>query len=158
MKAGQMEPPAVPPELAALRAVEDRVAAFEELDAHPLMTVEAPECTDEKTEKFRAEWGPWSGRKARGSEFCLLPPAPVLTPETAKALVRECVTIVRPGEVLAVRLPLSFTSGDLDYAREYARTVERETGVKVAFIPGEELGVAQAEPGNSPDNRATAEG
>ncbi len=73
----------------------------------------------------------------------LLPASPVLTPETAKALAREYVTIVKPGEVLAVRLPMNFQSDDMDRAREYARQVERETGVKVAFIPGEEFGVAQ---------------
>lgn len=141
-----MEPPAVPPELAALRAVEERVAAIE-----ALLLPRVPEWTAEQAAEFREKFA----QLGAGHEIRLLPPAPVLTPETAKALVRECVTIVRPGEVLAVRLPLSFTSGDLDYAREYARTVEREAGVKVAFIPGEELGVAQAGPDNSPDNRAT---
>jgi hypothetical protein len=62
--------------------------------------------------------------------------------ETLLAAVRESVTVVKPGEVLAVRVPLSFSRGDLDQARAYGRTVEQETGVKVAFLPGEEFAVA----------------
>jgi hypothetical protein len=59
--------------------------------------------------------------------------------ETLLAAVRESSIALKPGDVLAVRLPLSFNRAELKYARDYGHAVERETGVKVAFIPGEEF-------------------
>jgi hypothetical protein len=151
MQPGPIESPSVPPELAALRALEDRIAAIEAALLPPQI-----EWTDEQVADFKAKWdeftasGDWEHRKYQP---VWLPPAPVLTPETAKALAREYVTIVKPGEVLAVRLPLDFSPGDVDNAREFARQVERETGVKVTFIPGEEFGVARPEPDSDTDGR-----
>jgi hypothetical protein len=68
-----------------------------------------------------------------------LQPRRLLTPETARELLRECVTVVKPGEVLAVRLPMNMNSQDMERAHDYGKAIERETGVKVAFIPGEEF-------------------
>ena len=53
--------------------------------------------------------------------------------------VRESGIALRPGDVLAVRLPMQTHAGALRDFRDYARLVEQETGVKVAFIPGEEF-------------------
>jgi hypothetical protein len=59
--------------------------------------------------------------------------------ETLLAAVRESSVGLKPGDVLAVRLPLSMNQADLKHARDYGHAVERETGIKVAFIPGEEF-------------------
>jgi hypothetical protein len=59
--------------------------------------------------------------------------------ETLLAAVRESSVALRPGDVLAVRLPLTLNGAELKRARDYGHAVERETGIKVAFIPGEEF-------------------
>jgi hypothetical protein len=66
-------------------------------------------------------------------------PVSSLSPDDLRALVTECVAVVKPGEVLAVRLPTDIDSRQVRGAREYGQQIERETGVKVAFIPGEEF-------------------
>jgi hypothetical protein len=145
MKAGQMEPPAVPPELAALRAVEERVAALE-----ALLLPRVPEWTAEQAAEFREKFA----QLGAGHEIRLLPPAPVLTPETAKALVRECVTVVSPGETLVIRVPESWAPQQVEYYQEYADAATESGRIpfRVLVVIGEELGVARPEPGNSPDN------
>jgi hypothetical protein len=62
-----------------------------------------------------------------------------LDPAVLADAVRESGIALRPGDVLAVRLPLSCNRADLKQARDYGLAVERETGIKVAFIPGEEF-------------------
>jgi hypothetical protein len=59
--------------------------------------------------------------------------------ETLLAAVRESSVGLKPGDVLAVRLPLSMNQAELRRARDYGHAVERETGIKVVFIPGEEF-------------------
>lgn len=53
--------------------------------------------------------------------------------------VRESGIALKPGDVLAVRLPPGTSRYQLDNARRYGEVVERETGVKVAFVIGEEF-------------------
>jgi hypothetical protein len=57
------------------------------------------------------------------------------------AAIRECITVVGPGEVLAVRVP-----GDLPdeiYGRlaEHAQAIREETGgtARIVFVAGEEF-------------------
>lgn len=140
----------------AAAALAERVAALEALllPREPGWTPEMVEEVAAERERHLSEEPPFGHRKYESAG--VLPPGPPrLTPETVRALLSECVTVVKPGEVLAVRLPLDFSPDDMGHAREYARTVELETGVKVAFIPGDDFAVAQAGPGNSPDNLTT---
>jgi hypothetical protein len=53
--------------------------------------------------------------------------------------VRESGIALRPGDILAVRVPSGIPAHDMHRARDYGHAVERETGIKVAFIPGEEF-------------------
>lgn len=53
--------------------------------------------------------------------------------------VRESGIALKPGDVLAVRLPMSFNGSELQRAGDYAKLVEADTGIKVAFVPGEEF-------------------
>lgn len=99
--------------------------------------------TPEQAQEFKAEFErSWAERKYEPLK--ILAPRPLLTPEIARELLRECVTVVKPGEVLAVRLPLDMNGDDMDRAREYALRVERQSGIKVAFIPGEEFAAVDA--------------
>jgi len=71
-----------------------------------------------------------------------------LTEEEIRQLLRECVTVVKPGEVLVIRVP-DFTPEQL---REYSDMVrwwldENAPGVKCLITVGEELGVAEVAPG-----------
>lgn len=72
---------------------------------------------------------------------------PMLHKETILAAIRECVTVVKPGETLAVRLSENFTSGQL---REYQEAIDSMTeyrglGIHVLVLPGEELAVLPSE-------------
>lgn len=134
-------------------ALADRVATLEEQLAHPLVRIDAPpEWTDAQLQEFADEW-----RQQTGShEIRLLPPGPVLTPETAKALLSECVTVVSPGETLVIRVPEGWTSRQADEYQEYAdaATDSGRIPFRVLVVIGAELGVARPEP----DNRTTPEG
>ena len=127
--------------------LEQRVAALEERLTFPLLMVEAPEWTDEQAETFQAEFG----RQLRSGEFRWLPPgSPLLTPETARALLRECVTVVSPGETLVIRVPDTWTAQQADVYQEYAdaATASGRIPFPVLVVLGAELGVARVEPGN----------
>lgn len=126
-------------------ALEDRVAALEDLVAHPLMAADA--FTGEQEAELRASLDAL-GQDGKPFEYRVLPPHPLLTPETARALLRECVTVVRPGETLIVRAHEHWTPQQVRELQDYADTVTeyRDLGVKILFVPGEEFAVAQPKP------------
>lgn len=121
--------------------LEARVAALEELIARPLMTAEAPEWTPEQLADFER-------RRLERRSWPLVnfpPPAPALTPETAKALLRECVTVVSPGETLVVRVPDTWTPQQAGEYQEHAdiATASGRISFPVLVLIGEELAVAK---------------
>jgi len=59
--------------------------------------------------------------------------------ETLIAAVRESSVGLKPGDVLAVRVRPGLHRDDMRMLRDYGHAVERETGIKVAFVPGEEF-------------------
>jgi len=76
-------------------------------------------------------------------------PGAVLDEATIAVLLRECVTVVRPGELLVIR----FAPGELDmathdrYAQRLRAELERTApGVQAVIVVGDELGVATMEP------------
>jgi hypothetical protein len=70
-------------------------------------------------------------------------PDPVtLTPETILAAIRECVTVVKPGETLAVRCHESWTPEQIEYCQEWLNA--RSDGVSVLLVPGAEFAVVTA--------------
>ncbi len=106
-----------------------------------LLVPQFPEWTEEQVTEFRRKWEEHAKEPPR-----LLPPAPLLTPELARALLRECVTVVKPGETLVIRAPDSWTPEELRTYQEYADAAT-EAGVApfgVLVVLGEELGVAEA--------------
>jgi hypothetical protein len=68
---------------------------------------------------------------------------PELSPETVRALLRECVTVVRPGEVLAVRLPVGMTCADVARAQAITQEVAKSAGIQAVALVGEEFAVAE---------------
>jgi 2,4-dienoyl-CoA reductase-like NADH-dependent reductase (Old Yellow Enzyme family) len=71
-----------------------------------------------------------------------------LTPEAARALLRECVTVVRPGETLVVRAPDWWTPEQVAEYQRYANAATADGGspFKVLVVLGQELAVVQPEP------------
>ena len=74
-----------------------------------------------------------------------------LTPDEVRQLLRECVTVVKPGEHLILRVPWSTTPSQVrelqEVVNEMAGYLERP--FRMLVLPGDELGVA--EPGGIPD-------
>ena len=55
------------------------------------------------------------------------------------AAIRQCVTILEPGEVLAVRVPGTLSDSDHGRLRNHAEAIRQAHGVTVLFLPGEEF-------------------
>lgn len=71
-----------------------------------------------------------------------------LKPENVRELLRECVTVVQPGEILVLNFPHLSMAG-LDEVRERLRAWNAENGtdLKVLIMSGDvELGVAPDRP------------
>ena len=71
-----------------------------------------------------------------------------LTPAGVRSLLRECVTVVKPGEVLVIRVPWNTSQWEL---REYAESLQawnasHEGTLEAVVVPAEELGIAEARP------------
>ena len=69
----------------------------------------------------------------------------LLSPEEIRSLLRECVTVVKPGEVLVIRVSENMTPRQCS---EYQQAVDGwiaygDLGIKVMVLPGEGLGIAQ---------------
>lgn len=129
--------------------LEERVAALEAMLANPsrwFILPAFPALTPEQEAELRGgveaalEAGPYTHR--------ILPPPPPLTSEQVRQLLRECVTIVKPGETLVVRVPWTTTPTQL---REYQRAMDSAEGGVIPFrvlvVAGDELGVRQAADG-----------
>jgi hypothetical protein len=59
-------------------------------------------------------------------------------------LVRECVTVVRPGETLVVRVSDNTTPNQLRELQEYGDLLAGARGFSVFVAWGRELGVAES--------------
>ena len=82
--------------------LEERVAALEELVAHPLQIVSAP--PDNFSDAQVAELRQQLGDAMRGPfTHRVIQPPPPLSPDEVRQLLRECVTVVKPGETLVIR-------------------------------------------------------
>lgn len=121
--------------------LEERVAALEAVMTPAVMVTRPEEWTPEQVAGFKKTWDEVKHQPPR-----LIPPKPLLTPELARELIRECVTVVKPGEVLVIRVPESWTAEQSGECMRYmnAWLEESAPGVKVMLVPGEELGVAGA--------------
>lgn len=69
--------------------------------------------------------------------------APVLGAAEARALLRECAAVVKPGETLVIRADGSWTPADTDGV--YRHVAALGLPFRVALLPGEEFAVARAQ-------------
>lgn len=124
--------------------LEERVAALE-----ALLLPREPGWTPEQAEEFKADFerhlseGPFDLRKYEPVR--LLPPGPVLTSEVIEAALRECVTVVKPGETLVIRCR-DWTPGQVEQYQEYIDAEWRELPFRVLMVIGDELGIVRPEP------------
>jgi hypothetical protein len=128
--------------------LEERVAALEEMLANPSRWLILPSwqpLTAEEEAGLRSdieaalEAGPYQHR--------VLPSVPPLTPEQVRYLLRECVTVVKPGETLVIR-GRDWTPGQVREIQDWM-DAERESGrisFQVLAVIGDELAVAEPEP------------
>ena len=124
--------------------LEERVAALEAALLHPLRIIDAPEqLTEEQAARFREEFEA-AAKKFPQYEMPLLPSLPPLTPDQVRYLLRECVTVVKPGETLVVR------GGDWTpmQLREIQRAMDEmyqdgHVPFRSLAVPGDELGAVQ---------------
>jgi hypothetical protein len=125
--------------------LEDRVAALEALVMPPAggldLTQGWPAWTEQQIAEFTESFA-----SAAGARMRILPHIPPFTEDEIRQLLRECVTVVRPGETLVIRLASGWTPG---LAREMADEVREvvksgNLGFSVLVVRGDEMGVAEA--------------
>jgi hypothetical protein len=67
-------------------------------------------------------------------------------PEVVLAAIEQCMTVVRPGEALAVRVSKNITEDEVAYLRNCAARAREGTGVTILFIAGEEFARVAIQP------------
>jgi hypothetical protein len=128
----------VPEHGGSLDDLEARVAALEGLARAPLpMQFSEEQAGELRQQREAACAGP--------QEYKILPQPPPLTPDELRQVLRECVTVVRPGEVLVIRAPEDFTPDQLREYQEYVAWWLEYNAPEVRCLVtiGEELGVAR---------------
>lgn len=123
--------------------LEERVAALEAFAWPPGLVSPSGPLTEEAVAKLRDDLAAVPRTPLR-----VLPPRPLLTPELARELAREYVTIAEPGEVLLVRVPDHWTVQMVHetQVRLNMFIADRGLPVTVLLLPGEEFAVAKGQP------------
>ena len=68
----------------------------------------------------------------------------ILSPAEARALLRECVTVVKPGETLLIRLPVETPPNHVRQYRAVLDEMRVAFGLTAVVVVAAELGVVQA--------------
>ncbi len=105
------------------------------ISAHEPMT---PEQSAEFRERLEAAMTFRSG-KPEG-----ISPSP-LTPDEIRQLLRECVTVVKPGETLVIRGDRNWTPNQVREVQDWLDSAAewRDLGFKILVVPGDEFGIAE---------------
>jgi hypothetical protein len=125
--------------------LEDRVAALEALVMPQPGALDLTQGWPEWTEQQIAEFKESLAHIA-GTRMTVRPHVPPFTKDEVRELLRECVTVVKPGETLVIRCGLDWTPGQIREIQDMYDEVTRyrELGFTVLVVPGDELGVAEA--------------
>ena len=77
--------------------------------------------------------------------YRVLPPPPPLSPDEIRQLLRECVTVVKPGEHLILRIPWSVTPTQVHELQDFATETAESLGLpfKVLILPGDGLAITE---------------
>lgn len=75
----------------------------------------------------------------------------VLGPDEIRALLRECVTVIRPGDILLVRVSPQHchTPNQLREMAQVLGYVSGDLGISAALVYGDEMATATRIPGDS---------
>ena len=123
-----------------MSTLEERVAALEEMALAQPVTAEM---TEEQAREFERDW---QEALSKPQQLLVPPQHPPLSEDEIRQLLRECVTVVKPGETLVIR-------GDRNWSPNQMREVQEmlehmiqylDLHFKALVVPGEELGVAEA--------------
>lgn len=123
-----------------MSTLEERVAALEEMALAQPVTAEM---TEEQAREFERDW---QEALSKPQQLLVPPQHPPLGEDEIRQLLRECVTVVKPGETLVIR-------GDRNWSPNQMREVQEmlehmiqylDLHFKALVVPGEELGVAEA--------------
>jgi hypothetical protein len=133
----------IPPD-PKVTTLEGRVAALEEALANPLRAY-IPSWTP-LTEAEEAELRDSIAEAVKRHDIRVIPQP--LSPGEIRQILRECVTVVKPGETLILRVP--WTTGP-NQVRELQDTLtaireDMKAPFKVIVVPGDELTIAEAHP------------
>lgn len=80
----------------------------------------------------------------------ILPQRKPLSEDEVRQLLRECVTVIKPGETLVLRLGPDYTPRDVREISEAVRAWAGQDGwPRVMVLPGDELGVVKEPEGTS---------
>ena len=124
-----------------MSTLEERVAALEEMALAQPVTAEM---TEEQAREFERDW---QEALSKPQQLLVPPQRPPLGEDEIRQLLRECVTVVKPGETL---YPVLRAQVDTEPdARDPGHASSTQpSGVashfKALVVPGEELGVAEA--------------
>lgn len=117
--------------------LEQRIAAIEAVLARPFI-LPSPPLTDEQAAELRERFAD----AARSQPARFIPPPPPISPGEVRALLRECVTILGPDDVLVIRHP-SFTAESAHAIREQVDAFNEThgTNVKVVAVVADEMAI-----------------
>ena len=124
-------------------SLEERVAALEARLAPFQVTYSAwPALTEEETAELKEQIAALQQEPLMHRVIHLPPP---LTPEQVRQLLRECVTVVKPGETLVVRVGFDITPMQVRELQDAADGMCEYRGLpfKVLVFPGDELAVTE---------------
>lgn len=68
-----------------------------------------------------------------------------LNPDEARALLRECATVVAPGETLVIRVPATWYPDQVQYYQEYL-SARAGGAFSVVVALGDDIAVARPDP------------
>jgi len=115
---------------------------------HAAMAPDLPALTmtDEEAAEFAERFAVYMAENSLTHRVIPLPPP--LSPDQIRSLLRECVTVVKPGEVLVIRVSENMTPRQCS---EYQQAVDGwiahgDLGIKVMVLPGEGLGITESVP------------
>lgn len=133
--------------------LEQRVAALEEMIANPLRVVfpPVPEFTPEQEAELREALA--AAMKAGPHQHRVNLQPPPLAEDEVRQLLRECVTVVKPGETLVIQ-GRNWTPNQVREIQDWM-DAEHESGridFPVLAVIGDELGVAEQQAGRASES------